>query len=110
MNVIPKNVAAAGFDFAAWREELLVLNRWALGLDIGEKNEEFVAARQAATIARYAEGMEAWNAWASGLRPPDLPVPTGGAQPVAAAVAGRDAWRTRIALHRTARRRGVRAS
>jgi hypothetical protein len=28
MNVVPEDVAAAGFDSAAWKEELLALNPW----------------------------------------------------------------------------------
>lgn len=65
MNVAPKDVAAAGFKLATWREELLAVNPWAQGLTIDEGNAEFAAARQKATLARHAEGKDAWNAWAS---------------------------------------------
>jgi hypothetical protein len=63
MNVISKDVAAAGFDIVAWKEELLTLSPWARGLTIDETNAEFAAARQKATLARHAEGVEAWNTW-----------------------------------------------
>lgn len=55
---------AGGFDFEMWLEELLGLNPWARGLTIDETNAEFIAARRKATLARYAEGRAAWNAWA----------------------------------------------
>jgi hypothetical protein len=67
MNKIVKDVVATGFDLGAWQEELLALNPWARGLTIDDENEEFAAARQKATIARYAEGKEVWNAWAKGM-------------------------------------------
>jgi hypothetical protein len=65
MNVIAKDVTAAGFDPIAWKEELFALNPWARGLTIEEDNAEFAAARQKATLARHAEGAEAWNGWAN---------------------------------------------
>jgi hypothetical protein len=55
------------FDLDTWREQLLALNPWARGLTIDEENAEFAAARQMATLARYADGKEAWNAWANGM-------------------------------------------
>jgi pentapeptide repeat protein len=64
MNVAPKDVAATGFKLATWREELLAVNPWAQGLTIDESNAEFAAMRQKATLARHAEGKDAWNAWA----------------------------------------------
>jgi Pentapeptide repeats (9 copies) len=67
MKVMPKDVAAAGFDLAAWHEELLALNPWARGLTIDGTNAEFAAARQKATLARHAEGKDVWNAWANGM-------------------------------------------
>jgi hypothetical protein len=65
MNVVSKDVAAAGFDPIAWKEELLTLNPWARGLTIDENSAEFAAARQKATLARHAEGNEVWNGWAN---------------------------------------------
>src|SRR5262249_7830028 len=67
MNVTPKDVAAAGFNLAAWHEELLALNPWARGLTIGENDAEFAEARQRATWARHAEGKEGWNGWGNGM-------------------------------------------
>src|SRR5262249_42743785 len=67
MDVIAKDIAAATFDLTAWREELLTLNPWAGGLTIDEKNAEFAAARRKATLARHAEGTEAWNGWADAM-------------------------------------------
>ena len=67
MNVMPKDGAAAGFDLAAWHKELLALNPWAHELTIDEDNAEFAAARQKATLARHAEGVEVWNGWANGM-------------------------------------------
>jgi hypothetical protein len=67
MNTIAKDVAAAGFDPSAWKEDLLALNPWARGLTIDEANAEFASARQEATLARHAEGKEVWNGWANGM-------------------------------------------
>ena len=68
MNDAPKAPAGpAGFDVAAWREEVLVLNDWARGLTIDEGDEAFATARQAATLARHAQGKAAWNDWASAM-------------------------------------------
>ena len=71
MNDVPKApaqaVAAAAFDAAAWREQLLELNPWARGLTIDEDDEAFLAARQKATLKRHAEGKEIWNTWANGM-------------------------------------------
>lgn len=67
MNVISKDVTPATFDLAVWREELLALNPWARGLTIDEDNAEFAAERQKATLARHAEGKDAWNTWATAM-------------------------------------------
>src|SRR5262245_9654272 len=65
MDDVPKS--AADFDEATWREQLLALNPWTCGLAISRVVEEFAVARQKATLARLAEGQEAWNAWANGM-------------------------------------------
>jgi hypothetical protein len=67
MNVTPRDVAAAGFDSAAWQGELLALNPWAREFIIDEDNAEFAAALQKATLARHAEGLDAWNGWANAM-------------------------------------------
>jgi hypothetical protein len=67
MNVIAKDVKAAGFDPTAWKEELLTLNPWGRGLTIDEANAEFAAARQKTTLTRHAEGKDVWNSWANGM-------------------------------------------
>jgi hypothetical protein len=67
MQDVAKGVPAAGFDEAAWREQVLALNPWARGLTIDENDAAFAAARQMATLARHAEGTEAWNTWAASM-------------------------------------------
>ena len=67
VNVMPEDVAATEFDLAAWRKELLALNQWAREFTINDSNKDFAAARQKATLARHAEGNEAWNGWAKGM-------------------------------------------
>src|SRR5262245_49818957 len=68
MNVIPKDVSRGAFDLAAWRQELLALKPVGVGAHYRRGQcGVFAAARQKATLARYAEGKEAWNAWASAM-------------------------------------------
>jgi uncharacterized protein YjbI with pentapeptide repeats len=51
-----------------WMEQLLALNPWAGGLTIGyEVDKEFEAARQKATLERWAQGRKIWNDWANGM-------------------------------------------
>lgn len=67
MHGTANDAAASSFDETAWRERLLELNPWARGLTIDENSPHFAAARHAATLARRAEGKEAWNGWAKGM-------------------------------------------
>jgi pentapeptide repeat protein len=72
MNDVPRapapTPAAGAFNAAGWREQLLALNSWARGLTIDETDGAFAAARQEATLARHAEGKEAWNRWADEMQ------------------------------------------
>jgi uncharacterized protein YjbI with pentapeptide repeats len=58
--------AATGFDAAAWREELLALNPWARDPSLND-DKVFAAARQQATLERFWQGKDAWNAWAKAM-------------------------------------------
>ena len=58
---------ASSFDVDAWQEELLALNDWARELTIVWDDDEFLVARQSATLARHAKGRNEWNAWASAM-------------------------------------------
>jgi uncharacterized protein YjbI with pentapeptide repeats len=59
--------AVAEFDVDAWTDQLFALNPWARTRTINESEEAFCAARLDATLHRYTEGEEAWNAWARGM-------------------------------------------
>ena len=50
-----------------WTERMLALNPWARGLTITDIDDEFEAAQQKATLDRWAQGRENWNAWANGM-------------------------------------------
>ena len=63
MNFMPRR-AETRFEFAAWKEELLVLNPWARGLDIAEADKKFVAEREKAVVELLGLGKIGWNDWA----------------------------------------------
>ena len=85
---MPEGVAATEFDLAAWRKELLALNQWAREFTINDSNKDFAAARQKATLARHAEGNEAWNGWAKGMLALKVTLEDAGLWRYAGAVAG----------------------
>ena len=67
MNDEPRR-APVSFDASAWTKALLALNPLlVVGGSISEDDEAFNAARQKATLERYSQGKEVWNAWASGM-------------------------------------------
>ncbi|MGF1649822.1 MAG: hypothetical protein ACFCUN_05175, partial [Hyphomicrobiaceae bacterium] len=54
--------AAGDFDEPAFYDRLAELNPW-----LREPEDQHETLRRAATHARYAEGKDAWNAWAKPL-------------------------------------------